>query len=250
MRNSRLVIKCFHVKDVAMGQKNTVNEKGCMTVSEEYAREGVKGFEDITDVRVAVLPPNCREYFSDTVMDVIPISTKALGKLGEGITHTLTGVYVLLTGVDEAGRQITNGGGCEGRLAEHIAWGKPGTPDVEDYLIMLEVTVKKDAWAARSCINDIYTAADRFIQPFRMQMKKFNPYACSEVHKYENEYRADRPNVLIIKEVSGQGAVYDTLLFPEEPSGFEGGRSIIDMGNMPVFVTPNEYRDGAIRALD
>ena len=33
------------------------------------------------------------------------------------------------------------------------------------------------------------------------------------------------------------------------PSGVEGGRSIIDMGNMPVLVTPNEYRDGIIRSM-
>ena len=28
-----------------------------------------------------------------------------------------------------------------------------------------------------------------------------------------------------------------------------GGRSIIDMGNMPILVTPNEYRDGIIRSM-
>ena len=31
--------------------------------------------------------------------------------------------------------------------------------------------------------------------------------------------------------------------------GVEGGRSIIDMGNMPVMITPNEYRDGIIRSM-
>ena len=40
--------------------------------------------------------------------------------------------------------------------------------------------------------------------------------------------------------------MYDTHLFSKEPSGVEGGRSIIDMGNMPILVTPNEYRDGII----
>ena len=38
------------------------------------------------------------------------------------------------------------------------------------------------------------------------------------------------------------GAMYDTYLFPDEPSGAHGGRSIIEMNNMPVFLTPNEYR--------
>jgi D-proline reductase (dithiol) PrdD len=39
------------------------------------------------------------------------------------------------------------------------------------------------------------------------------------------------------------------LLYPNEPSGFKGGCSIIDMNNMPVFLTANEYRDGAIRSM-
>ena len=41
-------------------------------------------------------------------MDIIPISTKVLGKLGEGITHTITGVYVMLTGVDVNGNSAMN----------------------------------------------------------------------------------------------------------------------------------------------
>ena len=47
--------------------------------------------------------------------------------------------------------------------------------------------------------------------------------------------------MVIVKEVSGQGAVYDTRLFGNEPCGYEGGRSVIDMGWMPVVVTPNEF---------
>ena len=55
--------------------------------------------------------------------------------------------------------------------------------------------------------------------------------------------------VVIIKQVAGQGAMYDTWLFPKEPSGVEGGHSIIDMKNMPLVLTPNEYRDGMIRSM-
>ena len=53
-----------------------------------------------------------------------------------------------------------------------------------------------------------------------------------------------------MKEVSGQGAVYDTRIFGHEPCGFEGGKSVIDMGCMPALVTPNEFRDGIMRAMD
>ena len=54
--------------------------------------------------------------------------------------------------------------------------------------------------------------------------------------------------VVLLKQIAGQGAMYDNMIFPSEPSGFDG-LSIIDMYNMPVYLTPNEYRDGAIRAL-
>ena len=52
-------------------------------------------------------------------MDIIPISTKVLGKIGDGITHTLTGVYVMLTGVDSNGVQTAEFGSSEGNLKEH-----------------------------------------------------------------------------------------------------------------------------------
>ena len=43
--------------------------------------------------------------------------------------------------------------------------------------------------------------------------------------------------------------MYDMHLFGKEPSGMGNGKSIIDMGNMPVLVTPNEYRDGILRSM-
>ncbi len=55
--------------------------------------------------------------------------------------------------------------------------------------------------------------------------------------------------VAIVKQVAGQGAMYDNQLLPQEPSGMEGGRSIIDLANVPVILSPNEYRDGALRAM-
>ena len=42
--------------------------------------------------------------------------------------------------------------------------------------------------------------------------------------------------------------MYDNMLFTTEPSGIDG-ISIIDMANMPVLLSPNEYRDGALRAM-
>ena len=39
-------------------------------------------------------------------------------ELGEGITHTITGVYVMLTGVDTNGKQCHEFGSSEGNLKE------------------------------------------------------------------------------------------------------------------------------------
>ena len=41
--------------------------------------------------------------------------------------------------------------------------------------------------------------------------------------------------------------MYDTWMFPDEPSGVEDGRSIIDIGNMQDMITPNVYQDGNIQ---
>lgn len=54
---------------------------------------------------------------------------------------------------------------------------------------------------------------------------------------------------MIIKQVGGQGALHDNQLFPKEPSGYIGGKSNIDLGNVPIIISPNEYRDGALKAM-
>ena len=80
-------------------------------------------------------------------------------------------------------------------------------------------------------------------------LRKLNGNNCTERHEYYDKIRPGKKKVVIIKQVAGQGAMYDTQLFSKEPSGFAAGRSIIDMGNVPVIVSPNEYRDGALRAM-
>lgn len=183
------------------------------------------------------------------IMDIIPISTKVLGKIGEGITHTLTGVYVILTGVDVDGVQTAEFGSSEGNLKEQLYLGRAGTPSASDYIISFNVTFKAGMGQERKGPTEAHELCDKFIQKFREQMKKFKGDECTERHEYHDVVRPGKKRVLIIKQVAGQGAMYDTHLFAKEPSGVEGGRSIIDMGNMPVLVTPNEYRDGIIRSM-
>ena len=247
---SRLTVRGYHVSDVCFGKDNKVTVDGHMTICKDTAGQILRKEPLIKDIGIRIIRPDEHEQHTNTIMDVIPLSTKVLGKVGEGITHTLTGVYVLLTGVDESGRQVCNFGASDGILEEKIAWGRAGTPLKSDLLVSFDVVLKEGTWADRTGPDAAHRACDRFCQIFREQMKRFNGYRCTEKHTFQETYEPWRKDVYIVKEVSGQGAVYDTRMFGDEPCGFEGGRSVIDMGCMPVLVTPNEFRDGVMRAMD
>lgn len=244
----RLVIKAFHIENIETGEENKVSSDGQMKVC-TGVMQIVEEKSAIEKVEVSVIKPKDHNRWTNSIMDIIPISTKVLGKLGEGITHTLTGVYVLLTGVDVNGVQTAEFGSSEGILSDKLYLGRAGTPSPEDYLISFDVTFKAGMGQERHGVTEAHKKCDEFIQEFREQMKKFKGEECTERHEYHDIVRMGKKRVLIVKQVAGQGAMYDTHLFGNEPSGVEGGRSIIDMGNMPVLVTPNEYRDGIIRSM-
>lgn len=247
---SRLTVRAYHVNSVLYGDENRVNVDGTMTVRRETGKELMEREPLIRDIQIRIIRPDEHRQHTNTVMDVIPLSAKVLGKVGEGITHTLTGVYVILTGIDESGRQVCNFGASDGILEDKISWGQAGTPLESDILISFDVVLKENTWAERTGPEAIHRACDNFCQIFREQMKRFNGYKCTEKHVFQETYEPGRKDIVIVKEVSGQGAVYDTRLFGKEPGGYEGGHSVIDMGCMPVIVTPNEFRDGIMHAMD
>ena len=230
------------------GLENRVSSVGEMKVHTGMVQ--IKEEKSAIDkIEISIIKPEEHNRWTNSIMDIIPISTKVLGKLGEGITHTLTGVYVILTGVDVNGIQTSEFGSSEGVLSDRLYLGRAGTPSLEDFLISFDVTFKAGMGQERHGVTEAHKKCDEFIQEFREQMKKFKGEECTERHEYHDIVRLGKKRVLIIKQVAGQGAMYDTHLFGNEPSGVEGGRSIIDMGNMPVLVTPNEYRDGIIRSM-
>ncbi|MFR9064427.1 MAG: proline reductase cluster protein PrdD, partial [[Clostridium] scindens] len=241
---SRLTVKAYPVTEVCYGEENRVTVDGRMTVCKNIAEKILAQEPLIKEIDIRIIMPDEHRQHTNTVMDVIPLATKVLGRVGEGITHTLTGVYVILTGVDESGRQICNFGASDGILEEKIAWGRAGTPLRSDVLISFDVVLKEGSWADRPGPEAAHRACDTYCQIFREQIKKFNGYKCAEKHVFQETYEPGKKDVYIVKEVSGQGAVYDTRMFGHEPCGFEGGKSVIDMGCMPALVTPNEFRDG------
>jgi len=200
-------------------------------------------------VEVKIIRPCEHNFYVNTIMDVVPISTKVIGRLGEGITHTLTGVYMLLTGANTEGKQMHEFGSSEGILQEQLVLNKAGSPAVDDYLIHIDVIIKPDAEFNRELAFSIFELSDVYLQNIREVMKVLSGRDADEVHEFYNKQNPGKPKVALVKEVAGQGMMYDNQLFPIEPSGIDKGISIIDMNNMPVLLTPNEYRDGAIRAM-
>ncbi len=244
----RLVIKSFHINNVEFSEKTSI-EKDILSINNSYLDEIIKSEELITDMKIDIIKPGDYDRKINTIMDIIPISTKVLGRLGEGITHTLTGVYVMLTGVDEDGRQMHEFGSSEGILAEQIIFGRFGTPSTTDYIIHIDVTIKGGLPYERKLPMAAFRACDKYIQSIRNILKQEDGRNAMEIREYFDKIRSNSKKVVIVKQIAGQGAMYDNQLFSQEPSGLEGGTSIIDIGNVPMIISPNEYRDGALRAM-
>ncbi|MDR7001953.1 proline reductase cluster protein PrdD [Neobacillus niacini] len=243
----RLTIKCFHVRNVVIGTKVALNN-GALTLP-SLDNDLLNKFDKVSKLAVSIIEPKKHDIEINTIMDIMPISAKVLGILGDGITHTLTGVYVMLTGGDEDGRQMHEFGSSEGILKDKLMLGKAGTPNEDDYIIHIDVLLKSGLSFTRSLAFLMFQICDSIIQPIRDVLKIKNGKDVDEKYVYYDEVKKGKTKIAIVKQVAGQGAMYDNLLFPNEPSGIEGGISIMDIGNMPVVLTPNEYRDGALRSL-
>ncbi len=239
-----LSIKSFHVNNVEFGEKNSISNSK-LVIGNNFHEE----VELVEEFTIDIIKPGDYDREINTIMDIVPISAKVLGKMGEGITHTITGAYLMLTGRDADGRQLGEFGSSDGNLKEKLFLNRAGTPSNTDYIIHLDVIVKGGLPYTRELPNAAFKLSDMFLQGFRDILKKIDGRTADEVHIYKDVVRTGKPKVVIIKQIAGQGAMYDNMLFAKEPSGFDGGHSIIDIGNVPIVLTPNEYRDGALRSM-
>ncbi|MDT2613554.1 proline reductase cluster protein PrdD [Enterococcus dongliensis] len=244
MRGETLKIKVFHMNEVTVGSDFHIEPTRLQIKQDFDCQDAV-----IQKLTIRLLPPHQHDVETNTIMDIIPISTKVLGVLGSGITHTLTGVSVIMTGAIEEGEQMHEFGSSEGVLRDHLVLNQAGTPSAEDYVILVDLLAKKGTSFNRELCLKMFAIVDEFVQEIRDRMKMLEGKDACETHVYEENAHPGKPKVALVKQVAGQGAMYDMLLYPNEPSGFKGGCSIIDMNNMPVFLTANEYRDGAIRSM-
>ncbi len=245
----RLVIKTFHIKNIVMDDKTFI-ENGILHLKRGIEEQYLQEEPLIKDAKIKIVYPNEHDIFINSIMDFSPVAVKVLGRMGEGITHVLTGMAVMLTGIDENGIQIAEFGSSEGILKEQVVFDKAGTPSKNDILLHVDLTLTAGGGGSRPGPTAAHRLCDKIIQEIREYLKKMNGRFCDEKHEYFDKIKPGKKKVVIIKQVAGQGAMYDTQLLSKEPGGFTGGRSIIDMGNMPIVLSPNEYRDGALRAMN
>lgn len=250
MTNSKrnLTIKTFHIDKVKFAESTEVKEN-ILKLDNNYLDKIKFPNKIIEEINIRIISPEEHHQYVHNILDFIPISVKALGTLGNGITHTLTGVYILLSCADENGNQMAEFGSSEGILSEKVDFGKAGTPNSNDYIINFEVIVKEKFLFKRKASQSVHKVCDDFIELIRKKLKNIDGRKAEEIHKYEEKVNSKNKKVVLVKQIAGQGAMYDNQILADQPSGFKGGKSIIDMGNMPVILSPNEYRDGAIRAM-
>jgi D-proline reductase (dithiol) PrdA len=242
-----LTKKYYKVKEVKLGI-GTFFEDGVLTIGESSIGMALKADPLVKELKIDIISPDKRHIHTETIMDICPISTKVEGKLGEGVSHVLDGVVFMLTGVDEDGVQVHEFGSSEGYLDEKMAFGRPGCADEEDIIIRVHAVLQRGTGMERRGPFAAHSAEDVIIQEVRDAIKLTKePMEREEV--CEDVRRTGRPRVVLVKEIMGQGAMHDNVLCPTEPAGIHGGRKNVDLGNVPVMLTPNQVRDGAIHAL-
>ena len=240
--------KHFKIDKVEMGDETKI-EGTTLYIRKGLAEESAALQDLVVSVKLEIITPEDYGKYSETIMDVQPIACKEEGELGEGVTRVMDGVVMVVTGTDEGGVQIGEFGSSEGEMDRNIMWGRPGAPDKGDIFIKTEVVIKAHTNMERPGPLAAHKASDHITDEIRKALKK----ADASLVVFENEFvqkrRPGNKKVVIVKEIMGQGAMHDNLILPVEPVGTLGAKPNVDLGNLPVVLSPLEVIDGGIHAL-
>lgn len=240
--------KHFKIDKVELADETKI-EGTTLYIRKGLAEESAELQELVVSVKLDIITPEDYGKYSETIMDVQPIACKEEGELGEGVTRVMDGVVMVVTGTDEGGVQIGEFGSSEGEMDRNIMWGRPGAPDKGDIFIKTEVVIKAHTNMERPGPLAAHKASDHITDEIRKALKK----ADSSLVVFENEFvqkrRPGHKKVVIVKEIMGQGAMHDNLILPVEPVGTLGAKPNVDLGNLPVVLSPLEVIDGGIHAL-
>ncbi|MDO5590346.1 MAG: D-proline reductase (dithiol) proprotein PrdA [Lachnospiraceae bacterium] len=244
-----LTRKHFNITEVKRGPETKI-EGTTLYIREGIEKECIDSQELVYDLKIDIITPEDYHTYSETIMDVQPIATKdGEDEIGSGITRVLDGVVMMVTGTDANGVQIGEFGSSEGYLDENIMWGRPGAPDKGEIFIKTQVTVKEGTNMERPGPLAAHTASDMITQEIREALKKVDESFVVNEEVFDQYRRPGKKKVVIVKEIMGQGAMHDNLILPVEPVGVLGARPNVDLGNVPVCVSPLEVLDGCIHAL-
>ena len=244
-----LTRKHFKITEVKRGPETKI-EGTTLYIREGIEEEAVESQELVNSLKIDIITPAEYHTYSETIMDVQPIATKdGDDEIGSGATRVLDGVVMMVTGTDANGVQIGEFGSSEGYLDENIMWGRPGAPEEGEIFIKTEVVIKEGTNMERPGPLAAHTATDVITQEIRTALKKLDESLVVETEEFNQYRRPGKKKVAIVKEIMGQGAMHDNLILPVEPVGVLGAKPNVDLGNVPVMVSPLEVLDGCIHAL-
>lgn len=238
----------FKIDKVELGDE-TKFENGVLTVRKSLEEDALKVSDIVKSVTIDIITPDNHDIYTNSMMDIQPIAVKKEGKLGEGLTYEMTGAVVMLTGVEECGKQCSDAASSDGIFSEKCIFGRPGSPDIDDYVIRVHVVIADGYQMERPGPMAAHQAADTITQEIREVLKNVDPSLSYNTMTLDDVRHPGKPRVVYVKEIMGQGAMHDNLILPTEPCGYLGGRPNVDLGNVPVFLRTNEVRDGGIHAL-
>lgn len=244
-----LTRKHFNITEVKRGSETKI-EGTTLYIREGIEADVIADQELVKDFHLEIITPDLYHTYSETVMDVQPIATKeGDSELGTGVTRVLDGVVMMLTGVDEGGVQIGEFGSSEGYLDENIMWNRPSCPDKGEIFIKGNIVIQEKTNMERRGPMAAHTAFDIITQEIRDVMKKLDESLVVDTQELKQVRRPGKKKVVIVKEIMGQGAMHDNFILPVEPVGVLGARANVDLGNVPICVSPLEVLDGCIHAL-
>ena len=240
--------KHFNITEVKRGPETKI-EGTVLYIREGIEADAVASQDLVLDLKIDIITPDRYNEYSETIMDVQPIAVKESGEIGSGVTRVIDGAIIMVTGTDENGVQIGEFGSSEGILEENIMWNRPGAPDKGEIFIKTNVTIKAHTNMERPGPLAAHSATDLITQEIRNALKTLDESLVTKTEHFEHTRHYGKKKVVIVKEIMGQGAMHDNIILPQEPVGIIGGKPNVDLGNVPVTVSPLEVMDGCIHAL-
>jgi D-proline reductase (dithiol) PrdA len=244
----RLRRKHFKIEHVYLGAETKI-DGATRFLRRSVCDEAVQENALVSTMTVDLITPDRYGEYSDTILDVQPIAVKEIGQVGEGVTRVLDGVVLVLTGTDDEGAQLGEFGSSAGAMNGTIMWGRPGAPDPGEMLIKVKVTIPSQMRMQRPGPLAMHKAVDRLTQEIREVLKTADEGLVAHTEELVHRRCPGQKKVALIKEIMGQGAMHDHLLLPVEPVGVLGAHANVDLGNVPLMMSPLQVLDGGIHAV-